>query len=135
MTPSYDQVAAEWSSDEDWVERVDAALPEGAAVLELPYLAFPSSPPIQRMVDYDHVRPYLHSDDLRWSYGAMKGRDEDIGDDVDTVAEARAAGYAGVMVDRFGFADNGAALETQARAAGAGEPIVSTDGRRVFFGL
>ena len=135
MTPSYDQVAVEWSSDADWVERVDTALPEGAAVLELPYLAFPSSPPIQRMVDYDHVRPYLHSDDLRWSYGAMKGRDEDIGDDVDTIAEARAAGYAGVMVDRFGFADNGAALEAQARAAGAGKPIVSSDGRRVFFGL
>jgi phosphoglycerol transferase len=135
MTPSYDQVAAEWSSDADWVERVDAALPEGAAVLELPYLAFPSSPPVQRMVDYDHVRPYLHSDDLRWSYGAMKGRDEDVGDDVDTLAEARAAGFAGVMVDRFGYADNGAALEAAARETGTREPIVSADGRRVFFPL
>jgi phosphoglycerol transferase len=133
MTPRYDEVAALWSSDADWVERVDAALPEGAAVLELPYVAFPSSPPVQRMVDYDHVRPYLHSDDLRWSYGAMKGRDEDLGDDVETIAEARAAGYAGVMIDRYGYADNGAAAEAAARAAGAGEPIQSHDGRRVFF--
>jgi phosphoglycerol transferase len=135
MTPRYDDVAAEWRSDADWVQRVDAALPEGAAVLELPYVPFPSSPPVGRMVDYDHVRPYLHSDDLRWSYGAMKGRDEDLGDDVDTIAEARAAGYAGVMVDRFGFADNGAAIEAQARSVRAGEPIVSSDGRRVFFPL
>ena len=48
------------------------------------------------MVDYDQVRPYLHSDDLRWSYGAMKGRPEDVGDDVESPAQAEALGFAGV---------------------------------------
>jgi phosphoglycerol transferase len=135
MTPRYSQVAAEWQSDEAWADEVDEALPEGASVLELPYVAFPSSPPVQRMVDYDHVRPYLHSEDLRWSYGAMKGRSEDLGDDVTTPEQAREAGYAGVAVDRFGYADNGAAVEAELRAAGAGAPIVSADGRRVFYPL
>ena len=116
MTPRYDEVAAEWRSDGDWVEQVDEALPEEAAVLQLPYVPFPSSPPVGRMVDYDQVRPYLHSDDLRWSYGAMKGRPEDVGDDVESPAQAEALGLRRRRVDRFGYPDNGAAVEARAPA-------------------
>jgi phosphoglycerol transferase len=134
MTPRYAEVEREWRSDEAWVDDVDAALAEDAAVLQLPYVAYPSSPPVERMVDYDHVRPYLHSDDLRWSYGAMKGREEDIGDDVEP-AEAADAGFAAVMVDRFGYADSGAAVEAELRRLSGREPIVSPDGRRVLFVL
>ncbi|MFL5929996.1 MAG: hypothetical protein ACJ75P_01950 [Gaiellaceae bacterium] len=134
MTPRYGEVAREWASDGAWVDAVDAALPEDAAVLQLPYVPFPSSPPVGRMVDYDHVRPYLHSDDLRWSYGAMKGRAEDIGDDV-SVAEARAAGYAAIEVDRFGYADNGAAVEADVRRVARAAPIVSPNGRLAVYRL
>ena len=136
MTPRYAEVAREWKSDDAWVAMVDAALPEDAAVLELPYVPFPTSPPVGRMVDYDHVRPYLHSDDLRWSYGAMKGRPEDVGDDIDDkVRQATSFGYDAVMVDRFGYADNGAAVEAELRAIAKGEPIESADGRRVLYVL
>jgi phosphoglycerol transferase len=134
MTPRYGEVAREWRSDGDWVQAVDVALPEDAAVLQLPYVPFPSSPPVGRMVDYDHVRPYLHSDDLRWSYGAMKGREEDIGDDT-SIDEARDAGYAGIGVDRFGYADNGAAVEADVRRVTRAEPIVSPNGRLAFYRL
>jgi phosphoglycerol transferase len=134
MTPRYGEVQRDWRSDAQWVGAVDAALPEHAAILQLPYVPFPSSPPVGRMVDYDHVRPYLHSDDLRWSYGAMKGREEDIGDDV-SVAEARDAGYAGIGVDRFGYADNGAAVEADVRRVTQAEPIVSPNGRLAFYRL
>jgi phosphoglycerol transferase len=135
MTPPYAATKAEWRSDEAWAAQVDDALPADAAVLQLPYVAFPSSPPVGHMVDYDHVRPYLHDHDVRWSYGAMRGRPEDLGRDVDTPAEARAAGYAGVEVDRFGYADNGAAVEEQMRRASGREPIVSPNGRLVFYRL
>ena len=135
MTPRYDEVAAEWRSDGDWVEQVDEALPEEADVLQLPYVPFPSSPPVGRMVDYDQVRPYLHSDDLRWSYGAMKGRPEDVGDDVESPAQAEALGFDGVAIDRFGYADNGAAVEGELRQLAESEPIVSSDGRRAFYPL
>jgi phosphoglycerol transferase len=135
MTPRYGEVATEWRSDEAWERAVDAALPEGATVLQLPYVPFPSSPPVGRMVDYDHVRPYLHSDDLRWSYGAMKGRPEDVGDDVDQPSGAAGLGFDAVMVDRFGYADNGAGVEAELRGLSEGEPIVSRDGRRALYVL
>ena len=136
MTPRYGEVRHEWRSDDAWVADVEAALPKDAAVLELPYVPFPSSPPVGRMVDYDHVRPYLHSDELRWSYGAMKGRPEDVGDDVDgQVRKAASFGYDAVMVDRFGYADNGAAVEARLRAIAKGEAIESSDRRRVLYVL
>jgi hypothetical protein len=134
MTPRYDEVAAAWRSDEAWVEQADEVLGESAAVLQLPYVPFPSSPPVQRMVDYDHVHPYLHSDDLRWSYGAMKGRPQDVGDDV-APADAEAAGFDAIMVDRFGYADDGAAVESELRGLSSRAPIVSPDGRRVLYVL
>ena len=135
MTPRYDEVAAEWRSDETWVDQVDDALPEEAAVLQLPYVPFPSSPPVGRMVDYDEVRPYLHSDDLRWSYGAMKGRPEDVGDDIASPTAAAQFGFDAVAVDRFGYADNGAAVEAQLRALSRREPIVSPNGRLALYRL
>jgi hypothetical protein len=136
MTPRYAEVAREWNSDDAWVADVDSALPDDATILELPYVPFPSSPPVGRMVDYDHVRPYLHSDDLRWSYGAMKGRSEDLGDDIDDhVREAKSFGYEAVMVDRFGYSDNGAAVESQLRAIAKRAPIESPDRRRVLYVL
>jgi phosphoglycerol transferase len=136
MTPRYATVEREWKSDGAWVAAVDSALPEDATILELPYVPFPSSPTVGRMVDYDHVRPYLHSDDLRWSYGAMKGRPEDVGDDLDDhVREAASFGYDAVMVDRFGYPDNGAAAEAELRAIAKGAPIESSDGRRVLYVL
>jgi phosphoglycerol transferase len=116
------------------VGAVDAALPDDAAILQLPYVPFPSSPPVGRMVDYDHVRPSLHADDLRWSYGAMKGRSEDLGDDT-SIEEARDAGYAGIEVDRFGYVDNGAAVEADVRRVTQAKPIVSPNGRLVFYRL
>jgi hypothetical protein len=136
MTPRYADVKREWKSDGAWVADVDSALPDHATILELPYVPFPSSPPVGRMVDYDHVRPYLHSDDLRWSYGAMKGRSEDLGDDLDDhVRQAPSFGYDAVMVDRFGYPDNGAAVEADLRAIAKAAPIESSDGRRVLYVL
>lgn len=136
MTPRYAEVSREWKSDGAWVADVESRLPEDATVLELPYVPFPTSPPVGRMADYDHVRPYLHSDELRWSYGAMKGRSEDVGDDIDDqVRKAASFGYDAVMVDRFGYPDNGAAVESDLRAIAKGAPIESPDRRRVLYVL
>ena len=65
-----------------------------------------------------HVFPndevsFLHTRSVRWSYGAMKGRPADwaaelVGVPVaDLVSRLAAAGFDGVYVDRFGYADDG----------------------------
>jgi phosphoglycerol transferase len=50
-------------------------------------------------------------------------------------AALRAAGGAGILIDRAGYDDHGRALEAALRSLLPGEPIASSDGRRVFFSL
>ena len=46
-------------------------------MFELPYRYFPEAPQMGTLGPYDLVRPYLHSDSLKWSFGGMLGRDAD----------------------------------------------------------
>src|SRR5262249_5518440 len=130
---------AAWESDTAFVRRIEASLPRAAMVFQLPYVPFPEHPPVQRMFDYDHFRGYLHSTALRWTYGAMKGRPTDAwlaelaSRPAPALVEAAAlAGFAGIYVDRHGYADAGVGLEL-ALAGTLGEPIASADGRLAFF--
>ena len=95
---------------------------------------------MNRMVDYDELRGYLHSDDLRWSYGAVKGRSDPsaalAAEPVPAlVRDVAAAGFAGIYVDRFGYADQAAKLESELAAATGATPIISENGRLSFFEL
>jgi hypothetical protein len=138
--PPYRTLAAEWRSDEGFVRAIDARLPDGAMVFQLPYVPFPETAPVNRMVDYDELRGYLHSDDLRWSYGAVKGRaDPDAALAAEPVPalvrDVAAAGFAGIYVDRFGYTDQAAQLEGELAAALGTKPLVSENGRLSFFEL
>ena len=74
--PPYDSLAASYRSDGDLVDAVEERLPSKAMVFQLPY-ARSRGPDIFRMADYDLLRGYLHSHDLRWTYGHTKGRGDD----------------------------------------------------------
>jgi phosphoglycerol transferase len=73
----YTNIKEEFLSDENFVSSIEENFPEDTMVFQLPYVAFPESPPVNRMTDYDLFRGYLHSENIHWSYGAMKGRDGD----------------------------------------------------------
>lgn len=109
----------------DFGRKAERLLPAGSMVLQLPYSWFPEPPPIQQMGYYDHLRPYLYSTSLRWSYGAMRGSywsgwqaDLDKHSPEDMLSAATAAGFAGIYIDRNGYADRGAGLEVLLRGAG-----------------
>jgi hypothetical protein len=138
--PPY-ELATSYELDQRFVGEIDRRLPEGAAVFQLPYVPFPESRRLVDLYENDLLRGYLHSDDLRWSAGATKGRPEDWVDDLAgmptaTVLDgAAAAGFAGLVVDRFGYADRGAALENELRSRLGAEPLASQYGRHSFFDL
>ena len=67
-------LAAEIRSDEQFGRALEAALPPGAMVFQLPVLGFPEVAPPHRLGDYEHFRPYLATEHLRFSYGAPKTR-------------------------------------------------------------
>jgi len=139
--PTYSETRAEFESDEEFVAAIEADLDPDAAVFQLPYVPFPEWPGVGRSSSFDLFRPYLHSSDLRWSYAAMQERPQDwqpglIDDSVALALPGVAtAGFAGIVIDRFAYADEGAELETAFSAELEAEPLVSEDGRMSFFDL
>lgn len=138
----YDSIEAEYRSDAAFVHRVQTTLPPGAMIFQLPVIPFPEHPPVHGMHDYDHARGYLHASQLRWSYGAMKGRATEawqkwaaakpIPQLLETLA---AAGFRGLYVNRHGYADRAAVLATELERALGRPPLRSDDGRLLFYDL
>jgi phosphoglycerol transferase len=138
----YDALRAEYASDAAFVREIEKRLPRGAAVLQLPYVPFPEAGLPGKLGDYDHVRPYLHSNTLRWSFGAMKGRPDDwlaprAGESMELLLPAAVEdGFAGVYVDRRGYEDGGKDVEAAvAKILGGKRPLVSANERFVFYDL
>ena len=140
--PDHQLLTDEYMNDEAFVKKVEPALPPGAMIYQLPIMSFPENPKIHRMNDYDLARPYLHSQRLRWSYGSVKGRENDTWlreiamMPAQSMVEALAwAGFSGVYIDRFGYKDEGAKIESEISSALSTPPILSPSTRQAFFDL
>ena len=120
---------------------LDEALPDGAAVLQLPEVSFPESTGVGRIEPYDEGRGYIHVPSLRWSFGGVTGRHTGLpaglvdGPGAAIADYARAAGFRAVLVDRAGFADDGAALEARLGATGLVAAGVSPNERYAWYDL
>jgi phosphoglycerol transferase len=136
----YDALEGLWRNDQEFFGSLESRLPAGAKVVNLPYEPFPE-PAAGRQAIYEPVKAYLHSENLRWSYGAMRGRPEDWAAEnatkpaAELVPAAREAGFAAIIVDRLGYGDDGAAAEADLRRVLGTEPERSPDGRYLFWTL
>ena len=66
-------VAALEKSDMLFCQAMEATLPKGGMVFQLPVMDYPETP-IPGISAYDHFRPYIYTENLRFSFGADKGR-------------------------------------------------------------
>jgi len=119
-------VAHRIEADRAFTAQLEQALPPGAMVFQLPVSAFPEHPPIERMADYEHFRPFLFSKNLRFSYGGTKGRPREAWQaqveqlpPAEMIAQLEQYGFAAIYIDRNGYADNGTALIADLTKAGA----------------
>jgi hypothetical protein len=141
FAPPYTEVAAEYRSDAAFVQRIEDTVVAGASIFQLPYARFPDALEYGGLRDYDALRGYVHSRDLRWSFGAMKGRPEDWQAETSNlppsvvVAMASAAGFDGIYLDRFGYADNGTTVEGELKRILKVPALVSGNERLTFFDM
>ena len=75
--PDYTDLAAQHERDAAFFGQVEEDLPPGSMVFQLPYIFFPEAPPFGKCRNYDHLKPYLLSHSLRWSFGTFRGRPAD----------------------------------------------------------
>jgi phosphoglycerol transferase len=144
IVPNSRNYEAEWNNDAAFVSQIDHTMPKGSAIFQLPYLPYPEAElqtPPYGMVDYDPFRGYLHSDDLNWSYGGMRGRASDWQAQVvklsvpEMLDAITAVGFHGLWVDRLGYPNHAADIEAQIQDATGVTPIVSENGRFAFYDL
>jgi len=99
------------------VDRIEQQLPSGAAIFQLPVIPYPEYlQHYARVYDYEELLPYLWSSDLRWSYGATKGRPEadwqqrvNSTDPAQSLAGLVGLGFQGILMDTYNYDDGGAA--------------------------
>jgi hypothetical protein len=139
--PDYADVHGRYSSDEAFFQAVADRLPPGTAVFELPHVPFPEVAPIEATQAYDQARGFVFQPQLAWSYGFMRGRHPEYplafkNQPAEQWMTALASiGFRGLVIDRYGYPDNAAALEADvARLVGA-PALPSQDGRYAFFDL
>lgn len=135
--PQYAESKAAFEADARWIGEVEDALPQDAAVFQLPFLAFPETVP-----GTEQLRAYLHSSTLRWSGGAIKGRPtSDWSQQVaglapqDMVDDLAVAGFSGIVLDRQAYGEGFETLEEELAQAAGTAVAVSDDGRYVLFSL
>ena len=129
-------------SDREFTRKMEAALPEGAMIFQLPIMEYPESP-VPGVPSYDHFRPYLYSTQLRYSFGSMKGRPREAWQQElgklpleEAVAEIEKRRFAAIYINRNGFPERAEPIEKALRAMGYGKPpIVSATGDLVCIPL
>jgi len=140
--PPYDSLKEEYMSDKFFVNSIEAIMPNNAMIFQLPYVPFPEYPPINNMIEFSHLRGYLHSNNLRWSYGAMKGRSGDdwqravAGMSMENMLKTLSqTGFQGIYIDCYGFEDGGANMISALKQNLKVEPLISDNGRLYFFDM
>jgi len=142
MVPSYRTTGKYFASDEAFIKKIENVMPDQAQIFQLPYAQFPEGGPVNKMMDYDHFRAYLHSNTLRWSYGGMKGRQGDLWQrKVSTeptsqlISDLVAAGFSGVYINRAGYSDNAARIEQELETALNVKPLANANDTLLFFNM
>jgi hypothetical protein len=139
--PDYADVHRRYSSDEAFFQAVADRLPPGTAVFELPHVPFPEVAPIEATQAYDQARGFVFQPQLAWSYGFMRGRHPEYplafrNQSTDEWMTSLASiGFRGLVIDRFGYADNATQLEADVAKLVGSESLPSQDGRYAFFDL
>jgi len=141
LIPPYAAVKKQYQADAEFIAAIEESVPAHAMIFQLPYLTFPNPAPTA-LQGFDHLRGYLHSKALRWSYAAMIDRETDLWQRrvlanppevlVKRLAEA---GFSGVYINRDGYADRICPLEAVLARMTNAKPIESADRQLAFYSL
>jgi len=136
------EIARVVESDRAFGAALEARLPQGSMVFQLPALPFPEANPPWRLNDYEHFRPFLTTETLRFSYGSTKFRPrmrwqlelEQL-PPLEMVQRLEQLGFAGLYLNRKGFEDGAEDLLRQLLTAGYRDWIQSPLGHQVVVVL
>lgn len=129
-----EQATERFLMDKEFFPEMERRLPLGAMVFQFPVHGFPENGPVHEMGDYEHFRPYLHTKNLRFSYGTVKGRKGsdwqaklDDNKPLEVTTELVAKGFGHVLINRRAYVDQGEGLKNRLEGAGMREIMQNRD--------
>jgi hypothetical protein len=155
-----------FESDKKFFNDLEISLEKNSKVFLLPVVPFPEHSSIFKMIDYDHIRSHIHTNDLHFSYPAMKksntfkwqsfvtntplifvGKNEDIpiidlnkwknyqnNLDLDKlIFNLKYFGFNSLVIDTYGFKNDGIELINSLKKIIKVEPHISDDKRYISF--
>jgi phosphoglycerol transferase len=138
--PNVARTCTEFESLDRYVHQIEATLPDEAMVFQLPCMRYPEPAAMGKVQPYDAAFGYLHSARLRWSYGALVGREtyawqQSVSNQApeELVRSLAAQGFQGLCVDRYAYPDRWAELEARLATLLPTPPLISEDQRYSFF--
>jgi phosphoglycerol transferase len=134
--------AATFHSDQAFFGELQARVPTGAAVFQLPYRPYPESQPINGTSESDQLRPFLNTSTLYWSAGGIKGRPQTdwpaavSAEPLEKLTRDLAIiGFRGILIDRDATPDLGRSLVARLAPFTGPAQAVSSDGRWAYLSL
>ena len=134
-----EMVKTQFIESKKFVELIEDSLPSGSAVYNLPYTDFPEPNPANGLA-YENGEGFLHSQSLKWSYGANKSTSgaefyrnlstEPISRQLRVI---RRMGFGGVYLDLRGLGVGAQPILNEFLNLGLAPNFVREDGNVVFF--
>lgn len=129
-----DGIQSEWQNLSVFVQALEQRLPSDAMVFQLPVVTFLNEIGRERMLPFDHIKQYVVSQHLHWSYPALTDSVVDWQQRVGRLPPKLMAAalaeqqFSAIVVDRYGYADNAVEILNQLGVGEASEAIlVNTD--------
>jgi hypothetical protein len=136
------RIAKRIESDRELGKMIEGRLPEGSMVFQLPVMMFPEVAPAHKLGDYEHFRPYLATQHLRFSYGSLKNRsrgrwqrDAETLPTAEFVTKLEKYGFGALYFNRSGFPDGGEKLLRELTEMGRTQRVEGKQGEQVVVFL
>jgi hypothetical protein len=124
-SPEHQAEIQNYLKDRELFQRMERDLPVGAMVFQLPVHFYPEHGPVHEMGDYEHFRPYLQTEHLRFSYGTIKGRNDtrwqygiEKMPPAMMVSELEKLGFSVILINKKAYEDHAVNLINQMAQAG-----------------
>ncbi len=111
------KIQADVTDDRIFSEQLEAKVPAGSMVFQLPLSVFPEGNPVMDMDSYEHLRPYFFTRSLRFTYGSNKGRsDSSWQAEIERLPASEMTkrlerlGFSVLLINRKGFVDDAQGL-------------------------
>jgi hypothetical protein len=138
----YNQMAVNQATMVSFMHQVESALPAGAALYQLPYRTYLEGGQVAGSADYDPLIPYLYSNQLRFSYGGLKGREAgwQLWTYEQPITQALPmlclAGFSAVWLDRQAYEEGTSeAVESELQTSLNVTPLLGVNDRFVVYDM